>query len=95
MAKRIFKLNSSAEGISGQLERGELTLKQASDKFASRAVTTLDKGVSYFTFETDDLENISLNPQIVAASRVAVLVAPFKPPGYPRHIYGVVIVIPQ
>ncbi len=95
MAKRIFALNSSAEGISEQLERGELTLKEAADKFSTRAVAMFDQGVQYYWYETDDFERIAFGAPLMSAKRVAVLVAPFKPPGYPRHIYGVVIVMPQ
>ncbi len=94
--KRSRKLGKSTARLADRIKLGKMTPEKASSRLAEETVTAYNDSVRYFYGETPDLTRLPFSPELFNArsAELVVMVAPFKPEGYPHMLYSVTVVIP-
>ena len=94
---RSKKLRGTASRFAERVTTGKWTIEQAAEMLASKAAKSYDQPVTYYTYFVHDLDTL-LPPKGIMSAKAPegiIMIAPFKPQGYPWTVYGVVVVLPK
>jgi hypothetical protein len=94
---RDNNLDAAGAKLAERVSKGEMTLSEAGDAFASECSRAWDQSVSGISFDTQDLDGFNLPAALLAAAKLnaAIMVTSYRPKGFPWMVYGVVLIYPS
>lgn len=95
--KESIKLRGIARELAGRIQSNDIELDDAGSKLADQYVRKYNKSCRYWMFVANEFDDMKFDPAIVGTKkgRVSMVVAPYRPEGYPWGFYAVIIVVEQ
>lgn len=91
--KESVKLRGIARDLAAKIARNEIDPDEAGEELAEQYSAKYKKGCQYMVMYRRSLEDFPVEQFDSARGRAAVMVAPYRPEGFPWGYYAVVVVV--
>ncbi len=95
--KRYKNFYVIADRLASKVESGELNPQEAADFLVDDVMSTLNRGVRYHMNLTGSLDDFIVPESFLLVDKLhaAIMVAPYKPEGFPHTMYFITVVYPD